>query len=83
MPTAKKHPTELALSRRPEMLGEAQRDLTGKRSKVRGSDPIRLPSNTLKTKLTALAASSETVISGAREGQSSAEAQTNSYLLLE
>jgi hypothetical protein len=42
-PYCKKHPTDLALSRRPETLGEAQRDLTRKRSKVRGSDSIRLP----------------------------------------
>jgi hypothetical protein len=41
----------LSFSRRPEMLGEAQRDLTRKRSKVRGPDSIRLPSNTLKRKL--------------------------------
>jgi hypothetical protein len=41
-------------------------------SKV-GSDSIRLPNNTLKTKLTSAPASSETDISGARERPSRGE----------
>ena len=59
------------------------RDLTSERPNMRGSNSIRLASDTLKNETkAALAASSQTDISGARNRRSSAEAQTNSYLLL-
>ena len=66
------------------MLGEAQRDLTGEKTEDArvGFNEAGKQYSENETK-TALAASSETDISGARERQSSAEAQTNSYLLLE